>query len=516
MWAFLVYDRRHGKLFGSRDRFGIKPLYHFRHRDHVLFASEIKAITASGLYPGGKNWATISAFLLEGRLDETSETFFEGIEQIPPATAFEVDLRGGFKTWRYWSVQDVPPVEVADPAIAFAELFEDSMRLHMRSDVPVGVHLSGGLDSTAIICASARLRAAARADGSLMAFCYMSPEYDESRYIADTIEQTGAQLVRLETTAHGLWANVRRVLWFQDQPVHSMTPLIGFALMELTASHGIKVILNGQGADETIAGYGSFFRDYWHTLLSGGRVAEAWHEMGRYVSAHGGSRGPLVLRQLRHLVQTGLRSLPLYRRVAARQNLQRVRRNPWFEPRLTECLPQAGWDDRKWDLNGTLHHAIERDPLPIYLRVEDRNSMAHSIEARVPFLDHRLVSFVLGLPANWKMRGQWNKFVLREGMRGRIPEAVRSRVDKMGFPAPARQWFSEMLYEPILDVLHSQAARERGIYDLSRIVQDLDRHRKGEIVATAGLFRVTQFEIWSDLQEHGAATHEPQRVAQAG
>jgi len=507
MWAFLIHDQRRGKLFGSRDRFGIKPLFCYRDRDCILFASEIKAIRASGLYAGGPNWPTVSGFMLEGRLDESSDTFYEGIEQIPAATAFEVDIEGRLRQWRYWSVENVPPVEVADPAVQFAELFEDSMRLHMRSDVPVGVHLSGGLDSTSIICAATRLRAGMNANEPLMAFCYMAREYDESRYIADTIARTGAQLIRLETTPQQVWASVGRMLWYQDEPVHSMTPLIGFALMELTASKRIKVILNGQGSDETIAGYGNYFRGYWQTLLSERQATETWDEIGRYVAAHGGNRRRLFLRQLIRFTQTRLHGSSIWRDFSRWKHARRLKTNPWFTRQLTECFSSRPPDKLGSGLNSALIRSITRDPLPIYLRVEDRNSMAHSIEARVPFLDYRLVSFVLGLPANWKLRGPWNKFVLREGMRGRIPESVRSRLDKMGFPVPWSQWFAGLLYEPLLDLLHSRSARERGIYNIPHIVQDLARHRAGGADAAATLFRVAQFEVWSELQNSGAGAY---------
>jgi asparagine synthase (glutamine-hydrolysing) len=137
--------------------------------------------------------------------------------------------------------------------------------------------------------------------------------------------------------------------------------------------------------------------------------------------------------------------------------------------------------------------------LPLYLRVEDRNAMAHSVEARLPFLDHRLVSFLFGLTPEWHLRGLWNKYVLRESMRGRIPEAVRRRVEKLGFPHPARRWFRDELREPVLDILHSQAARERGIYNLDAVVSDAERHRRGEIDASAVLFKVAQFELWFGL-----------------
>jgi asparagine synthase (glutamine-hydrolysing) len=506
MWAFVVYDRRRGRLFGSRDRFGIKPLFYYRHPDHMLFASEIKAIRASGLYTGGPNWRTVSGFMLEGRLDEGSETFYEGIEQIPAATAFEVDREGRLRRWRYWSVESLPPVDVADPAAEFAELFEDAMRLHMRSDVPVGVHLSGGLDSTSIICASARIRAGMGANEPLMAFCYMAREYDESRYIADTIAQTGAQLIPLEISPQQLWESLGRMLWYQDEPVHSMTPLVGFALMALTAANGIKVILNGQGADETIAGYGNYFQGYWQSLLNNGQATKAWEEIGRYAAARGGNRAWLFLRQLIRFAQTRLHRSSAWRDLSHWRHARRLKINRWFTPQLTECFSSRPVDALGSGLNSALIRSIARDPLPIYLRVEDRNSMAHSIEARVPFLDYRLVSFVLGLAATWKIRGPWNKFVLREGMRGRIPESVRLRADKMGFPVPWAQWFAGVLYEPLLDLLHSRSARERGIYDIPSIVQDLARHRSGGGDVAAQLFRVAQFEVWSELERPGAGT----------
>jgi asparagine synthase (glutamine-hydrolysing) len=333
-----------------------------------------------------------------------------------------------------------------------------------------------------------------------MAFCFMSSEHDESSYIADTLRQTGAQLVQLDTTPQKLWDGLGRVLWYQDEPVHSMAPLLGFGLMELTASRGVKVALNGQGADETIAGYGSYFLDYWHSLLRGGHVMQAWDEIGRYAAGHGGNQRRLFERQLIKSAQTGLHASSAWRALSRWKRARAARTNPWFTRQLTERFPGPPDDGPGSGLNAALAVSIRRDPLPIYLRVEDRNSMAHSVESRVPFLDHRLVSFVHGLPVEWKLRGQWNKFVLREAMRGRIPESVRSRIDKMGFPTPARQWFRDPLYGPMLDLLHSRPARERGIYDIPRITQDLASHRSGAIDVSINLFRVAQFEIWSELQ----------------
>jgi asparagine synthase (glutamine-hydrolysing) len=497
MWAFAIHDKRRGVVFASRDRFGMKPLYRCSTKGHLLLASEIKSIRASGLVKDAINWRTAASFLLENRLDETNETFYEGIEHVPPGTAFEIELGGGQKEWRYWSLE-APGNSPADAPAKFADLFEDSVRLHMRSDVPVGVDLSGGLDSTSIICATARVRREQGATEPLLAFCYQAPEFDESSYISDTLRQTGAKLVSLKTSARSLWDDLTRTLWYQDEPVHSMTAVIGYQLMRLAAQHGVKVILNGQGADETIGGYDSYFRDYWYTLVRGGRLRDAWSQVGEYARSHRGSRPRLVQRLARHLVQTELRSLGLYRAMSHSARVRRLRANSWFEESLREQLPldQANGE---LDLMSTLRHGVTVSPLPLYLRVEDRNSMAHSVEARLPFLDYRIVSLLFNLKPEWHLRGPWNKFVLRESMRGRIPESVRSRVDKMGFPHPARRWFGNELREPVLDILHSRPTRERGIYNTKAILRDVERHRQGEVDVASRLFKVAEFETWSGV-----------------
>jgi asparagine synthase (glutamine-hydrolysing) len=499
MWAFVLYDARSKKIFGSRDRFGIKPLYRFRGNGFAAYSSEIKAIRASGLYDDATNWPVAARYLLNGELDDSLQTFYSGIEQIAPATAFEETSDGTFRQWTFWTLDTNPEPYQGNPAVEFADLFEDAVRLHMRSDVPVGVHLSGGLDSTSIICASSRIRKAERASGPLMAFSYVAPEFDETRYIHDTVAQTGATLVELASNPVRLWELLGEVLRFQDEPMHTMTPLVGYELMRLSASHGIKVILNGQGADETIGGYGSYFSDYWCTLMRSARLLEAWREIGRYVGANGGAQMSLFVRQWRRLSSHLLGAFDAYRALARWRRRSMPRDDTWYSPALIQQAAQQAPVRVPADLNAQLAYSIRVDPLPLYLRIEDRNSMAHSVEARLPFLDYRLVSLLFRLAPEWRLRGPWNKFVLREGMRGRIPESVRTRVDKMGFPVPSRAWFIDALHGPALDLLHSAATRDRGIYDVRRVVADLGRHKSGEIDISARLVRLAQFELWTRL-----------------
>lgn len=501
MWAFLIYDVARRRLFGSRDRFGIKPLYCYQRDDYCLFASEIKAVLASGLYSSEPDWETVAEFLFFNRLDESASTFHKDIKQIPAGTTFEWDLNGTSRLWRYWSLDEVPAQTVADPVEAYAELFEDTVRLHMRSDVPVGVCLSGGLDSTSILCATAR-----GWNGStqpLLAFSYNAAEFDESLYVADTIRHTSAELKRLETDPRHLWDTLGTILAFQDEPVQSMTPLVGFELMRLAAESGVKVVLNGQGSDEVLAGYAVFFRTYWYTLLRGGDARGAWRQIRDYAAAHGGDPRVLAITAVKDVVQNVFSRSNFYRRAARWKHRTAVGRETWFTRELAHHLRLEPYR-HDWTLDAKLKRAVEISRLPLFLRVEDRNSMAHSLEARLPFLDYRLVSLSFNLAPNWKMRGPWNKFVLRQAMRQRIPESVRSRVGKMGFPVPQKQWFANALYERVSDLVSSQEVRERGIYNLRSVQDDLRLHRHGSIDASEKLFRLAQFETWWKLQDRAS------------
>ena len=502
-FAFVIYDKRTGELFGARDRFGIKPLYCARVASALVWASEIKAVLALPDLRRSINWRAAGPYLLSGTLDHLTETFFTGVEVVPAASAFRVDREGRVRSWRYWSL---PPqgAAVADPPASFAELFEDAVRIRLRSDVPLGVCLSGGLDSTAVICAMDRVR---RANGGgttgqpVTAFTYHHPNFDERRYVDATLQRTGATLHLLEMDHVALWDLAESVMRAHDEPVHTLTAMVGYQLMRMIAGCGIKVILNGQGADETMAGYDSYFRAAWYSDLRQGRGLRAWSQIRSYSAVHGGVPGERLLAVVEHLVKTELRRTGWYRAAAHQRQRRSVARDGWFRdvavPAVDDVPPFEATD-----LNTVLRRSTTVDPLPLYLRVEDRNSMAHSVEVRLPMLDYRLVEFLFGLANDWKIRGPLNKYLLREAMRDRIPEVVRTRVDKMGFPSPFRQLLDGTTFNAIYALVTSQRARERGVYDTARIVRDLETYRdtsNAEIAWRA--FRVAQVELWAQLYE---------------
>jgi asparagine synthase (glutamine-hydrolysing) len=495
MWAFAIYDHRTGKIFGSRDRFGIKPLYRYRDAAQVIFASEIKSIRTSDRYRHQTNWTVAADYLLRDRLDETDETFFAGIEKVGAGCAFELDLAGNYREWHYWSLPTAEEWQAANPAQAYDELFESAMALHMRSDVPVGVHLSGGLDSTAIVCAASRIRQQAGATGPIRAFSFTADGFDESKYINATLAQSHAQLELLQRDAAKIWDTLPKLLWHHDEPVHSLAPVVGFQLMEMTARAGIKVVLNGQGADETAAGYDSYFTNYWQTMLSQFQYKQAWQEIAAYAAGHGQQGKKIFLDQLAFYGRALFSSLPAYRDLSRRRSKAHLRANPWLSGDLVDSI---AIDTSRLDyrLQQVLETAVSKAPLPLYLRIEDRNASAHSIESRVPFLDYRLVEFLFRLPDNWRVRGPWNKYVQREGLKGRIPEMVRTRVDKMGFPTGRKNWFAPALYDPLHALFSSQKTRERGILQTDRILQNLERMKLDGSETVLPIFQLAQFELW--------------------
>lgn len=497
MWSFLIHDKETGTVFGARDRFGMKPLYWHATPEAFLFASEIKSIRASGHYRGDLNWATCARFFHEQRLDDTTDTFFAGIQSIPAGHRFSLDARGNLSIAPFWAQPD-QAVAPADPPKEFAERFEKAVAIHMRSDVPVGVNLSGGLDSTSIICAIAREHQRLGANQALQAFCFTSREYDESTYLAATLGQTGATQRTLSLKPLDIWSSLPRALWFQDEPVHSITAVVGFHLSDLAAKNGVKVILNGQGADETLGGYPSYFRDYWYSTLVNDGFAALKREIEAFSAIHGGSPLVSTLETVKHVAKTGMRRFHTYRRLARRRQLDAYSRNDWFDASLCDHLSTevpycAG------DLQSTLRRAVTQDPLPLYLRVEDRNAMAHSVEARLPFLDPNVVEFAGALPPAWKLRGPWNKYILREAMRDRIPENVRVRPDKMGFPTPFSRWLREELYESAAAIIHDPDFATSGPWNTAAIRRDLERHRRGEADLAGRLFDVIQFHLWRKL-----------------
>lgn len=435
MWAFAVHDRRANRLTLSRDRFGIKPLYYARSDDSIVFASEIKGVLAA--LPGDPRGsaAAVVRLLTWGSLDHDETTLFEDVASVPAGCNLHVELDDLTVTKeQYYDVGEEEPdpfTGSVDEAIEeYRHRLSESIRLHLRSDVRVGTCLSGGLDSSLI----ASYAAAGLRNGSLETFTavYDDPALDERRYVALQAVRDGLMTHEVAPSADHLVRDVDDFLYAQDHPVASTSPYAQWAVMRLAGANGMKVLLDGQGADEAIGGYSYFAGAYLMELLRHGRLAHAIGEARRLRER----RGVRVVPQVGRVV---FRQLPIDAARRARRHLRIGSELVALQSRSLAGAPpfDAARTYREFCVDALKHS------LPQLLRYEDRSSMAFSIESRVPYLDHPLVELVLSLPTGFKYQQGWSKFVQRKAAESRLPGEIVWRRDKLGFATPQRTWQQE-------------------------------------------------------------------------
>jgi len=444
MFAFAILDTLERKVFLARDPFGIKPLYHTRWDGGFAFASEQKALLTLSQVSRRVNPQRVYDYLRFGLTDHGSDTMFEVIQSCPPAHWMEVPLETALPSppTRYWSIrlEERSRDTFEHAAERLRELFVDSVRLHLRSDVPVGAALSGGIDSSAIVMAMRSIKP----DLELHTFSYVAedPELSEERWVESVGGAAGASMhktrVRPDELVHDLDALSRA----QDEPFGSTSIYAQHRVFRLAREAGIKVMLDGQGADELLGGYHTFAAARLASLVRQGRLLEA-ARFARHASSVPG-RGLLWLWAGEFLVPPAFQA-PL-RRLVGQELVPAWLDQEWFAARGVRTQPaKYTFGDSREVLRDQLHRAVTHGSLPMLLRYEDRNSMAHSIESRVPFLTPQLAQFLLTLPEEHLIDRQGrSKSVFRRAMRGLVPDAILDRRDKIGFATPENQWLREL------------------------------------------------------------------------
>ncbi|MDQ2854153.1 MAG: asparagine synthase (glutamine-hydrolyzing) [Chloroflexota bacterium] len=488
MFALAIYDPSRRTLLLARDRFGEKPLYYHRAPDGTfLFASEIKALLA---YPGVTARAdrqSVYRFLRHKLPELDPTTFFEGIVALPPAHYLELRVDDGREVLaRYWglegSTQDSRPR--SELAAAYGALLQDSIGIRLRADVAVGSSLSGGIDSSAVVGYLALGRHVERQH----TFSARFPGWrlDEGRYIADVIALSGAQSHEVEPIPDP--SDLERVIWHQDHPFGSLSIYAQWAVMRLAREQGVTVLLDGQGADESLAGYHFYFAALFRYLLRTGRWLALARELRCFSLAHGSAE---------------LRSLAFYAMPdAAANRLRSLRSVPGIATSFARdgAARSSGHADTgrfRTDLDQMLARTLTETMLPGLLRYADRNSMAFGREVRLPYLDHRLVELAFTLPWEMKLRRGLTKRVLRESMRDYLPASVRGRTDKVGFAPPQAAWLRGPLREWAEDLLASARFAEREWNDAPVVRARWRAFRDGEDRLGADVWRFLSVEAWA-------------------
>ncbi len=499
MWAFALWDAPRRRLFCARDRFGVKPFYYIKTPEMFAFASEPKALWRSGLIAPRPHPHLLADFLAGYEASEPDATMFDGIMQLPGGHTLVVTSER-LAIRRYWSLpinSDLGPARLEDAPVArVRELLTDAVRLRLRSDVPVGTCLSGGLDSSAIVVIANELmqnernipRALVGAHQKTFTACYDDAASDERAYAQMIVAQTGAEWQQTFPTAESLRTDLDCFMWHHDEPPITSSIYAQWCVMRLARQNNVSVTLDGQGADELLAGYLPF-DVYLAQIWRAGQFRRFWRE-GRALASVGSRPLSEVLpraiaHQLPAMWQKHVEQARRARRLGLRADIAAgaiARHHAAFD-----------FDSR---VNLPRHlRALTVNNLPRLLRSEDRNSMAFSVEARTPFLDVRFAEYVSMLPASYRLGDGWSKRVLREALRGVLPDTICWRRDKKGFATPERAWLTAL--RPMLVDLFHDEQRTAPLLDLPMVRATLNGNAfASDATLAASVWRWMSAELW--------------------
>jgi len=440
MWAFAWLDLESRKLHLSRDRFGVKPLYYADVDGQLLFASEIKTIHKLANRIFSLNLATISAYIQQSLLGASEDTFFQGIHKVPPRHTLSLDLTSSsldMKQHPYWQFPQLQMKEAESEKQLIdqaRELFTDAVRLRLRSDVPVGLLLSGGLDSSSI---AAVMNTFTKDEDNLHILSAVSNDarFDESPHIDRMSRhlQRPVHKVLLHFEAKQAFDYLHSVTFYHDEPIGSFSTVAHYLLMQQARELGITVILSGQGADELLCGYRKYLGFYLQSLLYLGKYREAQQVLVDFW------RQGTILRQFSY--SEAKRYLPSF----FKEKEADIRGEA-----LRSCQPFQLGLGKGMTVQERQLLDITRFSVPALTHYEDRMSMAWSREVRLPFLDYRLIEKILPLAPRYKLYNGWSKYLLRKAMEPLLPPEIAWRKDKQGFVNPESEWLKHELRDEVL------------------------------------------------------------------
>lgn len=451
MFAFALYDSREKMLFCARDRFGEKPFYYtYEPGVRFRFGSEMKALWAGG-QPKAVNHALLYNYLAYGLLqnvNDRSETFYQDIFSLENSHYIRLDTKTlHFEKKKYWDIDPVPAKATEEAAMEeFRELLKGSVNRRLRSDVPVGSSLSGGLDSSLIVCLAGEWL---RERGVRMrTFSARFPGFarDEGAYMQMAAERAQADPVYVYPTGADLRSKIKEVYYYQEEPFGSASILAQYEVMRASKEQGVTVLLDGQGADEVLGGYSHYYPPYIRELLARGWGAglSAAADYLRKQTDNDVNRG--LIRKTGRIISNDFPSLLRSfktGRIAVNQTFIPLFNEDYYRAYHRLCyLPGPAFDGRTEGLGAMLYYDAYQGGLSELLRYADRNAMAHSREIRLPFLDRGLVRFLFSLPPDFKIRQGWSKYIMRKAFEPILPPEIAWRRDKIGYEPPQGEWMS--------------------------------------------------------------------------
>jgi len=482
MWAFCIYDKNKNLLFLSRDRFGVKPLYYFFDEKNFIFASEIKGLL--NYVKPEENDEIIYDFLVNNRLEHKEDTFFKGIKKLMPSNNLVFDLKSKkIRKEKYWDIINIngkietTSKEDAEYAKKFYELIKDSVKLRLISEVPVGTCLSGGLDSSTIVCLvndilkeNEKIKENIGKRQKTFSAVYEDKRIDEREYIEEVVKETNVEKNYVFSSGEKLFEELEKFIYYQDEPFGSTSIYAQWNVMKL-ASKKVKVLLDGQGSDELLAGYIAYFQVYFNQLLKERKFLTLFKEIIKSLD--------IIILYLWLVKKSKTKNI--IKEILNQKFLDEFKKNE--KPKETNNLVSRCYDD------------LMKGSIQSLLRYEDRNSMAFSIEARVPFLDYRIHEYIFSLPLSQRIKNGWTKYILRNAMKNTLPEKIRKRRSKIGFATPEEIWFKENK-EKILEIFNSESFKKRNYFNQKEIIKKFNEFCNGKYYDPNIFWKILNLEIW--------------------
>jgi asparagine synthase (glutamine-hydrolysing) len=470
MFAFAIWDDTDKILFAARDRFGEKPFFYYYANGQFLFASEMKALWAAGV-ERTPNLKMLFNFITIGYTDNPDipgETFFENIFKLPPANRLQFFTHTKeLSIDEYWEVdaEDVDTKVKDDEAIEqFDHLFSVSVKRRLRSDVAIGTSLSGGLDSSSIVALA----------NPLTAFTSVFPgfEKDESVFAKQVATKFNLQHFTAEINETNVFNELKKICFHQEEPFGSASVLAQYKVFELAKRQNIKVLLDGQGADETLGGYHKYYKWYWQELF---RKMKLYRSGELRAAKENGVQESFGFKNMIAAWIPDFASVVLERQYL----LHAIRQEDLTKEFVKLQSKEAYYSTPDYyNLNGALHFNTFTHGLEELLRYADRNSMAHGREVRLPFLSHELVEFLFTLPSKFKIRNGWTKWLLRESMKEKLPTEIVWRKDKVGFEPPQKKWMENTTIQQMITDAKAKLVNEKILKPevLNKKIQPHDAH----------------------------------------
>lgn len=503
MWSFVIYDKKKNVVWGSRDRTGVKPFYYIKNKDVFAFASEMKALAKLPFYRKKINEKAVFDLLVFNRIERMEESFFKDICELLPAYSFSIDLKyGEFKKWKYFTpkvnygYEQFNSENFENFSNEIKDLVINSIKLRLRADVPVGSCLSGGIDSSSVVCVINDLLKKEKNiqigdQQKVFTSSFREAAIDESNWAKIVVDRTNAQWHQVFPEKNKLLQELETLAYCQEIPFISTSTYAQFCVMRLARENGIKVLLDGQGGDELFGGYRFHYYGLWMELLSHLKLADMLKEMRFYPGAYSHFfKNFMKYSALPKMPGFLLNSVyPVYFNEFRYLNRDFIAEN------------QEQFKNNSDVFALTLNQMLEKEyfggPLKNLLKYEDRNSMHFSIEARTPFADDiNLFEKLFNVPSQYKIHRGVSKALLRNSMSGVLPDAIRDRKDKMGFVTPNNRWIAEIKD----DVRHYVEEDNSGIFNKELFLKEYDSFfNPASEKENYRIFKFLSFAIWKKV-----------------